>query len=503
MPYFNPVKRPVTIVGAGVAGLSLARVLLSRGVPSVIYEKASSAPRHNYAITLYPLRLQSLLKALLPKASDDKTSVEAKFRSSVGVGSEGTMNPSNVVLQARRKGAFRANRGSLERYLATGLDIRWNSAVERVEKVANGGWVLHFEDGKTVESKYVVAADGIHSPIRQLLLPDEKPTVMPCVVYSGKRQISREVFDASLAQNLAGNTLMEYSFGQTVLQFSVDEMNQDQVSVRWTFVRDAKKTDDPLFKPDRSFEAATETPPELFSEIEALGIMPKPWNSIVNVESMKEDKTYNWLMRSIALDPVDVQNLRQQGLFIVGDAANARPILWGAGANRVMTKSSYWADVIAEERVQQLQRSRKSENTGLVAGFIEVTRKYNDTHRVLSPEESTEKRAKRTAKRREWRKLQKEKRKGSQKKADVKGLEKIRKSSGQGKPAENKEVEDSKVTDLQDLEEGQKPSDQEKVEETKEVKDSIVVDRESLDEDKKLNGQEKPAENKKWRERIQ
>ncbi|EHK98532.1 hypothetical protein M7I_5616 [Glarea lozoyensis 74030] len=152
------------------------------------------------------------------------------------------MNPSNVVLQARRKGAFRANRGSLERYLATGLDIRWNSAVERVEKVANGGWVLHFEDGKTVEN--------------------EKPTVMPCVVYSGKRQISREVFDASLAQNLAGNTLMEYSFGQTVLQFSVDEMNQDQVSVRWTFVRDAKKTDDPLFKPDRSFEAATETPPD-------------------------------------------------------------------------------------------------------------------------------------------------------------------------------------------------------------------------------------------------
>jgi 2-polyprenyl-6-methoxyphenol hydroxylase-like FAD-dependent oxidoreductase len=531
MAYGHIFKKPVTIVGAGFAGLSLARVLLSRGVPTVIYEKASSASRHNYGITLYPRKFQSLLSKLIPSAMEREG-----FRSHVGVGSKGTMNSLNLILQLKRKDAFRANRGSLEKYLGTGLDIRWDSAIEGVEKAANGGWVLHFEDGKTVESDYVVAADGVHSPIRQLLLPDEKPTVLPCVVYSGKRRMSREVYDASLAQHLAGSTLIEYSSGNNIFQFSVDEINEDQVSVRWTFVRDAKKEDDPLFRPDRTFEAATETPLELFSEIEAIGKLPKPWNSILDVQSMKEDKIQNWLMRSISLDPIDVQNLRQQGLFIVGDAAYAKPILWGAGANQALRKSTIWADIIIEEKLEKEKRLRKRETTGIVAKFVEGFRKSNDQLHGVSEVERAERRERKAARAKELRKLQKEKNHEKQKEGrqkmrnmtDVKVLEEGQNSSDQERPEGTKNQEEKskkrkvqirrkrqrerdermremqKITDVEKLEESQKPGDQEKLEVDEQVEDSKVAGIKELEvgqgSNDQANDQEKAEENKKVEE---
>ena len=40
-------QQPILILGAGIGGLTLGRCLRKEGISFVIYEKATSSPRHN------------------------------------------------------------------------------------------------------------------------------------------------------------------------------------------------------------------------------------------------------------------------------------------------------------------------------------------------------------------------------------------------------------------------------------------------------------------------
>jgi 2-polyprenyl-6-methoxyphenol hydroxylase-like FAD-dependent oxidoreductase len=59
----SPVHK-VHIVGAGIAGLTLARSLKKRGIPSVVFERNSSPARHGHGITLQPWACQALQRVL-------------------------------------------------------------------------------------------------------------------------------------------------------------------------------------------------------------------------------------------------------------------------------------------------------------------------------------------------------------------------------------------------------------------------------------------------------
>ncbi|KAL8717184.1 MAG: hypothetical protein Q9225_005546, partial [Loekoesia sp. 1 TL-2023] len=55
---------PITIVGAGLAGLTLGRCLRQYGIATVVLERVSSSPTYNYGITLYPWAFRPLLNIL-------------------------------------------------------------------------------------------------------------------------------------------------------------------------------------------------------------------------------------------------------------------------------------------------------------------------------------------------------------------------------------------------------------------------------------------------------
>lgn len=68
---------PITIVGAGLSGLTLGLCLKHKGIAAVLYDRAASSPRYKYGIVLHSTTYKPLLSIL---RMDEKT-----FREKVAV----------------------------------------------------------------------------------------------------------------------------------------------------------------------------------------------------------------------------------------------------------------------------------------------------------------------------------------------------------------------------------------------------------------------------------
>ncbi|KAK7703891.1 hypothetical protein SLS64_008837 [Diaporthe eres] len=335
-------QQPISIIGAGIGGLTLARCLRNHGIPSILYEKMSSAPRHHYGITLHASSYRPLLGVL--------NLDEATFRRRVAVdgaaGGSGRINPQTVMVAGSTKPhSFRANRGRLEQLLGEGLEIKWEQAVEQVEQTPSG-IVLRFQDGRKVESGCVIGADGPHSRTRQCLSPGTALNVLPIVAYNGRRRVERAMFDNVYAPFMKRSNVLETRLGDTVMNMSLNELTDDFVDLSWTYSRPARP-DDPLHRPNRSNAEATRIPDDFYTEISALSDLEPPFKDAFDAGKIKQDRVLHWLMRAGLVKLPDLQAAAQKGFFFIGDAVHAEPILGGEGANAAMVDGFELAGCIA------------------------------------------------------------------------------------------------------------------------------------------------------------
>ncbi|KAH8726538.1 hypothetical protein GQ44DRAFT_771300 [Phaeosphaeriaceae sp. PMI808] len=98
------VKQTVSIVGAGLGGLTLSRCLQQRGIPTILYERTPSPAQHNYGITVQPSAYAPLLKIfnVNEKAFRSGVAVDAAIGGSgkVGVGPSDALYAPNRALSA-------------------------------------------------------------------------------------------------------------------------------------------------------------------------------------------------------------------------------------------------------------------------------------------------------------------------------------------------------------------------------------------------------------------
>ena len=262
---------PISIIGAGIPGLTLGRTLLRRGIPAVLYEKATSKPRFSYGITLHATAYKPLLAVL--------DMDEAAFKRRVAVDAEsdgaGKIGPSSVDLPDHSgmydtTSSFRANRNKLEQLLREGLDIRWDHTLQSIEPSSPTGTQLKFQNGEIdATADLVVAADGVHSGIRKMLLPSVQLNVLPYIAFNGKRRIERETFDAVYEPAMGGANVVEEKCGDAVLHVSVNEKKKKgkEVGISWIYSRAVRSESDRLHQPNRSLEDAKKIPAELFEEV--------------------------------------------------------------------------------------------------------------------------------------------------------------------------------------------------------------------------------------------
>jgi 2-polyprenyl-6-methoxyphenol hydroxylase-like FAD-dependent oxidoreductase len=375
----------ISIVGAGICGLTLGRCLLQRGVRATLYEKASQRPRNAYAITLQPSSYRPLINAL----NIDESAFKSRVAVDVGIGGTGNINTKAYGYRNLEPASFRANRSAFESLLREGLDVRWEHTLERIEQQASGGYLLKFANGEAATSDIVIDAEGPHSVIRQTFLPAIEPLVLPYVAYNGKRRVSRASFDTLYAKAFADSTVLEVRHDGGVLNVSVGSASAQDITLNWIFSRPARGTSDPLHKPNRSNSAAKDIPREFFAEVSAMTGLAQPFADIFDPEVLRNERILHWLMRSILVPKPELTSIAERGILLVGDSAHAEQIIGGGGANGAIEDAVDLAQWIAEKGTRDITswytRRYSSWQKGQDASHLCIAGIHGEPETVTSP----------------------------------------------------------------------------------------------------------------------
>ena len=340
-------QQSISIIGAGIGGLTLARCLFKHGIPAVIYERAASTPRHPYGITLHASSYRPLLKVL----DMDEGTFKRRLAVDAASGGSGDINPKVITRSANLDGgSFRAHRGKFEQLLREGLDVQWEHGIEKAEETALGMSIC-LQNGKKIDSSCIIGVDGPHSNTRKSLSPSTPLNVLPFVAFHGKRRVKRAVFDSLYASAMRDSNVVELKQGDVVLNVSINEQVADMVSVSWIYSRPSRGSSDPLHKPNRPNSGATDIPEEFFQEVGGLQNLEQPFKEVFDAEKLKTERVLHWLMRSVMVSLQELQALGKKGVFFIGDSIHAEPILGGEGANAAIRDGIDLAECVSSRGI--------------------------------------------------------------------------------------------------------------------------------------------------------
>lgn len=176
----------VAIVGGGIGGLFAANALIAHGLDVHVFEQAPALGEVGAGVFLTPNSVRHLKRVGLEPAIE-------KYGARVGTGShyfrhDGVaIAPVQVTDAAGWNATFGMHRADLVELLAkalpTGVVHTGHRAVGFAQDKDKAR--VSFADGAVVEADVVIAADGIHSELRQFAAPPSRPVFHGSVAYRG------------------------------------------------------------------------------------------------------------------------------------------------------------------------------------------------------------------------------------------------------------------------------------------------------------------------------
>ncbi|KAF2779747.1 NAD(P)/FAD-dependent oxidoreductase [Streptomyces sp. OM5714] len=207
---------PVTIIGAGLGGLTLARVLHVRGVPVTVHEAESSAGARAQGGMLDIHDHTGQLALAAAGLTDEFRAVVVEGRQTMKlVEQDGTVL--HETADDGTGGRPEVQRAELRRVLLDSLPagtVRWGRKADGARALGDGRHEVTFADGSTVVTDLLVGADGAWSRIRPLLsraTPD----------YAGTSFVETYLYDADTrhtgtAHMVGGGSMVAPSPGKEI-----------------------------------------------------------------------------------------------------------------------------------------------------------------------------------------------------------------------------------------------------------------------------------------------
>jgi len=176
----------VAIVGGGIGGLFAANALIADGLRVSVYEQAPALGEVGAGVYITPNSVRHLERVGLGPAVE-------KWGARVGPGSryfrhDGTpIAPVQVTDSAGWNATFGMHRADMVEFLAAALPAGVVRTGHRGTGFTQDGDVarVSFANGAVAEADVVIAADGIHSELRQYVVPPTRPVFSGTVAYRG------------------------------------------------------------------------------------------------------------------------------------------------------------------------------------------------------------------------------------------------------------------------------------------------------------------------------
>jgi FAD-dependent urate hydroxylase len=163
------------IIGAGVAGLTLAALMRQRGEEPLIVEREGSITNKGYMLGLYPMGARVLHGLGLHEKYLERSI--SMMRYNIGNGQGEIIREYSLKAVAQRYGPIQGiSRGDLIDLLLEGvgdLPIRFGTTVTALRQQGDMVEVV-FSDGSSMDFDLIVAADGLHSATRHMILDDKE-----------------------------------------------------------------------------------------------------------------------------------------------------------------------------------------------------------------------------------------------------------------------------------------------------------------------------------------
>ena len=171
------MKHNILIIGGGIAGLSAAIAVQKAGYSAVVYEAAESLRPLGAGLGLSA----NAMRAFAKLGIRDEVIARGRLLDGFSILDEKGRVISHTDSRALSKkfgpDNFTIHRAALHEVLLAAVApnmIRTGKKCLAINSGANNRRI-RFADGDSVEADYVIVADGIHSPLRQQLVPDSAP----------------------------------------------------------------------------------------------------------------------------------------------------------------------------------------------------------------------------------------------------------------------------------------------------------------------------------------